>query len=77
MNEIISNFILDFGKKNELFYSLLKEEDYDFRSKNILIKIDLVEKINVSIKCGSILDLKIATNAFVKSLQIIEGTLEV
>lgn len=76
--KLASNLKLNFGKKNEMFYSLLKEEDFDFKTKEILVKIEkLDEEIFVNLECSSVLDLKIATNALIKSLEIIEKTLNI
>jgi hypothetical protein len=72
-----TNLILD-TKDSDLFYSLLSEEDFDFKTKDILISISREKDlILANIECSSILDLKIATNALVKSLEVINKSLEV
>lgn len=76
MRSICVNFSLNFGKDNNFFYKLLKEEDFDFKTKDILIKIEKEKNLKVDIECNSVLDLKIATNALIKSLETIEKTLK-
>lgn len=74
--KFISILKLDFENSNDLYYSLLKEEDYDFKTKDISIDVEKEnDHILVSLVCNSILDLKIATNALIKSLEVIEKTL--
>ncbi len=66
------SYDLDFGDLNDFFYNLLIEEDFDFKNRNIFVSIQKKEKINLNIEVESILDLKISTNAIIKSLEIIE-----
>ena len=68
---------LDFESENDLYYSLLKEEDFDFKTKDITIDVIRTEGIDVNVVCGSVLELKIATNALIKSLEVIEKSLNV
>lgn len=73
-----SKFSLDFKEKSDIYYRLLLEEDFDFKTKNINIKIELKENlVLVFIYTSSILDLKIGTSALIKSLEIIEKTLNI
>lgn len=73
-----SSFLLDFNKNNSLYFKLLQEEDYDFKTKDIKIKLDNTnEGISAVIYANSVLELKIGTSAFIKSLEIITKTLEV
>ena len=73
-----SVFDLDLEDKNEVYYNLLIEEDFDFKTKDITIDIKKEEDLlKVFFECDSLLDLKIATNAFVKSLEVIEKSLNV
>lgn len=73
-----SNFSFDFKEQSDIYYKLLLEEDFDFKTKNITIQINLKENlVLVFIYASSILDLKIATSALVKSLEIIEKTLNI
>lgn len=76
---LISSFDLDFKEDNETYYKLLKEEDFDFKTKNINISIDKTSKdnIKVEIMCDSVIDLKIANSALIKSLEVINKTLKV
>ncbi len=72
-----TNLILD-TIHSDLFYSLLSQEDFDFKTKEISIIISKDgDKVLADIKCSSILDLKIATTAIVKSLEIINKSLEI
>jgi len=75
---IISDLVLDFKDKNELYFNLLLEEDFNFKTKNINIDfLMLNDKINVKFMVNNILDLKIAMNAIIKSLEIIDKTLNI
>lgn len=72
-----SNFFLDFNEDVDKYYSLLSNEDFDFKSKNILIKISKKgTSVELYLECDSILDLKIATSAIIRSLEVIKKTLE-
>lgn len=72
---LISNFSFDFGDKNNIYYKLLSEEDFDFKSKDINIKVIKKDLLEVKVVCHSVLDLKIASNALIKSLEVIDKTL--
>ena len=74
-----SIFFLDFDSKSDLYYSLLLEEDFDFKTKDIKIDIERVNKkeVKVSIFTKSVIDMKIAVNAFMKSVEVIDKTLNV
>ena len=73
-----SNFSLDFKEEVEKYFSLLSNEDFDFKSKNILIKIIKKDtKVELYLECDSILDLKIATSSILRSLEVIKKTLEI
>ncbi len=74
MMEFESNIIVknvDLG----LYYNLLKEEDYDFKNKNISIDIKKNKYLEVNLKASSLLEYKIGTYALINSLTIIEKTL--
>jgi hypothetical protein len=72
-----SNFYLDFENLNELYYNLLTKEDFNFKTKDIKINISMNNKIEVEVFCNSIIELKIAHSAIIKSLEIIDKTLKV
>ena len=73
-----SNYSFDFGSNNKLYLDLLSEEDFDFKTKDINIEVsENNNKVEVSLICDSVLDLKIGTNALIKSLEVITKTLEV
>lgn len=69
-----SNFNFDFGNLNDFYYKLLSEEDYDFKTKDIKIDITKDDTINVKFVSSSILELKIATSALIRTLEIIDKT---
>ena len=73
----VSSFSFDFEDLNESFYKLLKEEDFNFKTKNIGMKVSLGNTIEVKLEADSILDLKIGSNALIKSLEIIDKTLNI
>ena len=77
MSEIVATFSFDLEDKTKFFYELLKEEDFDFKTKDILVDVKDEKNLKIEIVCSSILDLKIASNALIKSLEIIEKTLNV
>ena len=68
-----SNLELDFGKLNKIYFDLLSNEDFDFKTKNINININKLDsgKINIFFESSSVIDLKIASNAIIKSIEII------
>jgi hypothetical protein len=72
-----STLLLDFKNLNEFYFKLLIQEDFEFKTKDISIDIIQLEnkKINISFIANSIIDLKIASNSIIKSLEIIEKTL--
>ena len=73
-----SKFLLDVKENNDIYFSLLSEEDFDFKTKKI--KIDVSKEndaVAVRIDANSVLDLKIATNALIKSLEVIDKTLKI
>lgn len=73
-----TQFSLDLGKQSETYFNLLSNEDFDFKTKKILINITKSKNtIEVDISCNSILDLKIANSAIIRSLEIIEKTLKI
>jgi len=73
-----SSYFFDFGDKNEIYFNLLNDEDFNFKSKNLIIKINLVDKkIKIDILTNSILNFKIASSALIKSLEIINKTLNI
>jgi len=76
------NFVLDldFEEENNLYYKLLKNEDFDFKTKDIAIIIaqnSKDNKIKVEFEVNSVIDLKIASTAVIKSLEIINKTLKI
>jgi len=73
----VSENLFDFGDNNELFFRLLCEEDFDFKNKNILIEIDLIDKgVFVKVSGSGVLDFKIANSSLVKSLEVVEKTIK-
>ncbi|MFW5704652.1 MAG: hypothetical protein ACOCXG_02305 [Nanoarchaeota archaeon] len=73
-----ASFSLDFGVNSSYFYNVLKDEDFDFKSKDIFFQVcEKDSSVGVEVRANSILDLKIATSALIKSLEIIQKTLEV
>lgn len=75
--KINTSFELDL-KDIDMFYKLLTEEDFDFKTKEITI--DFNKKNNLvmaNINCTNILDLKIASTALIKSLEVITKTLNI
>lgn len=77
--KLTSIFFLNFEKQSDLYYNLLLEEDFEFKTKDISIDIEKVNKteLKVSILAKSVIDMKIAVNAFMKSLEVIEKTLNI
>ena len=76
---ITSNFSLETKDLTEKYYSLLSEEDFDFKTKNISIDVKKASaaSLKININCDSVMDLKIGSNALIKSLEIIDKTLKV
>jgi len=74
-----SDFKLDFKESNNLYFDLLNNEDFDFKTKNININIIRTNSgsIHIFFESSSIIDLKIAVNAVIKSLEIITKTLNI
>lgn len=76
--KISSKHVLDLGDLSEIYFKLLSDEDYDFKTKKI--KVDIEKEKNlviIDITASSILDLKIANSAFIRSLEVIDKTLNV
>lgn len=74
---IKTSFELDFGDLNDFYYTLLSEEDFDFKTKEIGLNISKDNYLGVEISCQSVLELKIANNALIKSLETIGKTLNI
>ncbi len=74
--KICSTFLLDFGELNDIYYKLLSNEDFEFKTKNIKLNILKLNsgKIKVKFISDSVIDLKIASNSLIKSLEIIDKT---
>jgi hypothetical protein len=70
-------FKFDFGQLNDFYYNLLCEEDFDFKTKKIDFNIKNDNNLEVEISCQSVLELKIANNALIKSLETIGKTLSI
>lgn len=72
---VTTQFSFDFGKDTDLFYALLCEEDFDFKTKHI--SLEIVKNANIvhlTIVAQSFIDCKIAVSAVLKSVEIIEKT---
>ena len=75
---IKTEYFFNFENYNNTYYSLLIEEDFNFKNKNILVSIDKLERgFKIQIVTTNLLNLKIASNAVMKSLEIIEKTLNI
>ena len=73
-----SKFLLDVKENNDIYFNLLSQEDFDFKTKKISIDVSKEsDVVAVRIDTNSVLDLKIATNALIKSLEVIDKTLKV
>lgn len=74
-----SVFFLNFDDATEMYYKLLLEEDFDFKTKDIKIDVEKISKseVKVSIFAKSVIDMKIAVSAFMKSVEVIDKTLNV
>ena len=74
-----SDFKLDFNKLNNLYFNLLSNEDFDFKTKNINIIIKKLDSgiIHIFFESNSVIDLKIAVNAIIKSIEIINKSNEI
>lgn len=76
MNTVTLN--LDLKEHSDLYYSLLQEEDFDFRNKQVFVKVDKEDSnVLVTLETGSILEFKIGMTAIMKSLEVIDKTLQV
>lgn len=72
-----SSFQLDVGDLSEMFFTLLQEEDFNFKTKNIDVSISKLENlIEIVVSSTSVLDLKIGTTAVIKSLEIIDKVIK-
>jgi hypothetical protein len=70
------DYSLILGEDLQTYYSLLKEEDFNFKTKSIDVLISILDnKLFIQVSCDSIIDLKIGTTAVQKSLDIIQKTL--
>ena len=75
---LISSFSLDFKDKVDLYFSLLSDENFEFKTKNILVKLEKQNNlILINITCETLLDIKIANSAIIRSLEIINKTLNI
>ena len=72
-----SRITLDLGDKTKTYYELLKEEDFDFKTKDIKVNIELKDHLELELETSSILDMKIGMTAIIKSLEVIDKTLEI
>lgn len=64
-------------ERTQLFYDLLCEEDYDFKNKEIEIDIHKADRdLLIHISAHSLTEYKIASTALIKSLEVIEKTLD-
>ncbi len=73
-----SSFSLDLGDKVDLYFSLLCDENFEFKTKNILVKLEKQNNsILINMTCETLLDIKIANSAIIRSLEIIEKTLKI
>ena len=76
--KFINTYNLDFGDNSSSILHLLSEEDFDFKTKDIKINLNLVnKKIEAGVFANNVIDLKIGNSAFIKSLEIINKTLNV
>jgi tyrosine-protein phosphatase YwqE len=72
------DYSLNLGENLQTFYSLLQEEDFNFKTKNIDVLFSIInDKLLIQVTCNSLIDLKIGTTAVQKSLDIIEKTLAI
>jgi hypothetical protein len=71
-------FKLNFGDKTDIYYKVLKEEDFDFKTKNIKINISK-ENNDIVINCivDNFIEFKIASNAVMNSIEIINKTINI
>lgn len=71
-------FKLNFGDKTDIYYKVLKEEDFDFKTKNIKINISK-ESNDIVINCivDNFIEFKIASNAVMNSIEIINKTINI
>ena len=67
------DFCLDLGKNSQFYSNLLSQEDFDFKTKDIIVSINNEKNIlNIKVICDSLIDLKIGSSSVMKSLEIIE-----
>ncbi len=72
-----SNLEFDFGSDSRMYFDLLSNEDFEFKTKSIDINIEFEDnKIKVGFITDSVIDFKIASNSVIKSLEIIDKTLK-
>ncbi|NKQ39590.1 MAG: hypothetical protein HF967_09045 [Methanosarcinales archaeon] len=59
-------------------YDLFQSEDFDFQGKKIEVEVkELTKGVNCNIRSDTLHELKIAINAIINSMSIIEKTIEV
>ncbi len=67
---------LKLGELLPTYYNLLKEEDFNFKTKEIKIELEKsLDMLYIRVNSNSLIDLKIGSSAVQKSLEIIEKTL--
>jgi hypothetical protein len=72
----VATLFFSFGVETPKYYSLLLEEDFEFKTKNIKVDVEKTneETLVIQIKTSSLIDSKIGISAVLKSLEIIEKT---
>lgn len=76
--KLTTRYDLDLGENSPLYAKLLEEEDFDFKTKNIIVTPLLRNSmVEIVVEADSIHDLKIGTTAVMKSLEVISKTLAV
>jgi hypothetical protein len=76
--KVKTQFSFDVGKDVDVYYALLNEEDFEFKTKQISLTLEKQGSvILVTISAQSFIDCKIAVSAVLKSVEIIEKTKEV
>ena len=74
--KLSTTYELDFGEKSLFYVNLLKEEDFDFKTKSVVVKISQKNsKVFIEVFADSLLELKVGTSSVMKSLEIISKTL--